>query len=260
MRGRGSGRVGGTGIVHLRIAHVYPAHMNLYGDRGNVLALTRRAEWRGWTVEVVEVNPGQSVDLAAIDLLFMGGGEDAHQALIAEDFVRRGADVRAALADGLPALAVCGAFQLLGVSYETAQGTVLAGVEWFDMVTHAGPDRAIGDVVVETSLDVTPRTLVGFENHGGRTWLSAGETPLGRVVAGRGNNGQDGTEGAVRQRTIGTYLHGSLLPKNPQLTDWLLRQAQAHRTGSEDLEPLEADWELAAHDAMVERTRRGRHG
>jgi len=244
--------------VHLHIAYLYPAHMNLYGDRGNLLVLRRRAEWRGWTVDVSEVEAGDPVDFAQVDLVLMGGGEDAHQALIAADFVARGRELKAALADGVPALAICGAFQLLGASYETAQGETLPGVGWFDMVTRAGATRAIGNVVVETTLDLSPRTLVGFENHGGRTWLGPAEQPLGFVVVGDGNNGHDRSEGAVKVSTVGTYLHGSLLPKNPHLADWLLAQAQWRRTGSAGLDPIESDWEWDAHTTMVARARRER--
>jgi CobQ-like glutamine amidotransferase family enzyme len=242
--------------VHLSIFHLYPARMNLYGDRGNVLALVRRAEWRGWTVEVVPVEVGEPADFARADLIFMGGGEDRHQAAIFEDFRRRGPEIRAALADGVPALAICGAYQLLGHYYETAAGQRLDGLGWFAAYTRPGPGRAIGNVVVEATLPLEPRTLVGFENHGGRTYLEPGQAPLGRVVAGAGNNGADGTEGAVKLATVGTYLHGSLLPKNPQLADWLLAQAQERREGRAQLEPLDDTLELWAHEGAVERTRR----
>jgi CobQ-like glutamine amidotransferase family enzyme len=244
----------------LVIVHLYPAHMNLYGDRGNVLALRRRAEWRGFDVTVEDVDPGDPLDLSRVDLLFIGGGEDRHQELVAEDFAQRGPDLAEAFADGLPALAVCGGYQLLGHRYEAADGRGLPGVGWFDLETRNGVGRAVGDIVIETGLELEPRTLVGFENHGGRTYLAAGQGALGRVLSGQGNNGQDGTEGAVRGRVLGTYLHGSLLPKNPQLADWLLSQARAYRTGTEDLEPLDAVLELRAHAAMVERLIGGRRG
>ena len=242
--------------MHLTIIHLYPARMNLYGDRGNVLALVRRAEWRGWTVEVVPVEVGQPADFGRADLIFMGGGEDRHQAAIAEDFRRRRDALLAALSDGVPALAICGAYQLLGAYYETAAGERLDGIGWFAAYTQAGSGRAIGNVVVEAGLDVNPPTLVGFENHGGRTYLEAGQAPLGRVLVGAGNNGRDGTEGAVKLATIGTYLHGSLLPKNPQLADWLLARARERREGTGELEPLDDTLELAAHRGAVMRARR----
>lgn len=245
---------------HLVIAHLYPAHMNLYGDRGNVLALRRRAEWRGFTVTVEDVGPGDELDLSTVDVLFIGGGEDRHQELVAADFVGRGPDLSAAFADGLPTLAICGGYQLLGHRYEAADGRWLAGVGWFDVETRSGDGRAVGDVVIDCRLGVEPRTLVGFENHGGRTFLGAGQEPLGRVLAGQGNNGQDRTEGAVRERVVGTYLHGSLLPKNPHLADWLLSEALNFRTGRADLDPLDANLEFAAHEAMVERLIGARRG
>jgi len=222
--------------------------MNLYGDRGNVLALRRRAQWRGLTVTVREVDPGDAVAWTDVDLLFVGGGEDRHQAWIADDLVRRGPDLLLACQDGLAGLAVCGGYQLLGREYEGQNGRILPGVGWFDAVTRAGPARRhVGNVVATTTLDIKPPTLVGFENHAGETTLGAGATPLGHVRVGAGNNGRDGTEGAVRQHVVGTYLHGSLLPKNPQLADWLLGRALLRRTGSDALAPLDDEWELDAH-------------
>ncbi|CAB1128250.1 protein of unknown function [Candidatus Hydrogenisulfobacillus filiaventi] len=176
----------------LVLAHLYPEHMNLYGDRGNVLALARRARWRGigFTVQAVEV--GDSWDPAAADLVFMGGGEDRQQTRIAADFLARGDRLVAALANGLPMLAVCGGYQLLGRYYRTAGGERLPGLGWFSAYTEPGAGRAVGDVVAETDLGIDPPTLVGFENHGGRTFLDGGDTrPLGRVLLGQGNNGRD---------------------------------------------------------------------
>ena len=234
--------------MRLNIVHLYPRDMNLYGDRGNVLALARRAEWRGWEARVVDVDPGDPVSWTEADIVFLGGGEDRHQAWIADDLVARGADLSAALADGLPLLGVCGGFQLLGREYQAQDGRVLPGVGWFDASTHAGQrGRHVGNVVATATLPLAPPTLVGFENHAGETLLHAGQAALARVTAGAGNNGRDRTEGAVRVHAVGTYLHGSLLPKNPHLADWLLSRAQARRTGTADLPPLADDWEWAAH-------------
>jgi hypothetical protein len=237
----------------LLFAHLYPGHMNLYGDRGNVLALRRRAEWRGYVVDVLDVNPADPLPLGSIDLLFIGGGEDRHQELVAEDFVGRRQELVAAFQDGLPTLAICGGYQLLGHRYQVADGRWLPGVGWFDLETRNGSDRAVGNVVIESRLDLSPNTLVGFENHGGRTFLASGQEALGRVLTGQGNNGQDHMEGAVRERVVGTYLHGSLLPKNPQLADWFLAQAVGARTGNGELPPLDTELELRAHVLMVER-------
>ncbi len=234
--------------MRMTIVHLYPREMNLYGDRGNVLALARRAEWRGWDVSVLDVGPGDAVSWADVDVAFIGGGEDRHQAWIAEDLVSRRDGLAAALADGLPLLAVCGGFQLLGREYEAQDGRVLPGVGWFDATTRAGVHgRHVGNVIAVATLPLEPSTLVGFENHAGETALHAGQAPLARVTTGAGNNGRDGTEGAVRLHAVGTYLHGSLLPKNPHLADWLLAQAQVRRTGVSDLPPLQDDCEWAAH-------------
>lgn len=239
--------------MHLTILHLYPDNMNLYGDRGNVLALAQRARWRGLEVEIAGREVGQPIDWTNVDLIFMGGGEDSHQARIAEDFLKRGPELRRVLEDGVPMLAVCGAYQLLGHYYRTPDGQELPGIGFLDITTEAGETRAIGDVVCATALPLEPKTLVGFENHGGRTFLGSGVKPLGSVTYGRGNNGQDGTEGAVRLHTIGTYLHGSLLPKNPHLADLLLSWALSRYHAENFLTPLDTEAEMAAHQVIVRR-------
>lgn len=240
----------------LNILHLYPETMNLYGDRGNVLALARRAQWRGIPVSVHKREAGEPFDWQAVDLVFMGGGEDSHQSRIAADFLALGPELIAHLAEGLPMLAICGGYQLLGRYYKTAKGEELPGLGFLDVWTEPGTGRATGDVVTQTELGIEPATLVGFENHGGRTFLGPSTNPLGRVKRGQGNNGTDGTEGAVKGHVIGTYLHGSLLPKNPQLADLFLLWALQHQSIDERLTPLSADEEMAAHRAMVERARK----
>ncbi|MCY0899908.1 MAG: glutamine amidotransferase [Firmicutes bacterium] len=242
----------------LRILYLYPDEMNLYGDRGNVLALRRRAEWRGFAVEVIARGIAQPLNWDLVDLVFMGGGEDSHQARIVDDFLALGESLLPRLEAGLPMLAICGAYQLLGQSYQTAEGQVLPGLGFFDAWTEAGRERAIGDVVSETTLTGAPKTVVGFENHGGLTYLGSSATPLGRVLLGRGNNGKDGTEGAVKRHVIGTYLHGSLLPKNPHLTDLLLNWALSYRGRDEELAPVDETLEWAAHRVIVARAKRER--
>ncbi len=237
------------------MGHLYPAEMSLYGDRGNVLALIRRLQWRGMAVEVVPIERDTLVDWQTIDLLFMGGGEDSHQVRIADDFRRRAEAIVPRLRRGLPMLAICGAYQLLGQEYVTADGRRLSGVGFLDVHTEAASDRRqIGNVVAEIeAMDITPKTLVGFENHGGRTFLGPGAIPLASVSKGSGNNGTDCTEGAVRNHVIGTYLHGSLLPKNPHLADRLLEWTLAYKAGECRLEPLADDWEYRAHQDVVAR-------
>ena len=243
--------------MRFTLLHLYPARMNLYGDRGNVLCLKRRLEWRGFDVTVEAVEPGQPVDWTRPDLVFMGGGEDRHQAMIAEDFLGRATELRSALEDGLPLLAICGAFQMLGSSYVTADGRTLPGVRYLDIETRAGEDRCVGNVLVEPIMPGLSDSLVGFENHGGRTVLGSRQEALGRVVRGYGNNGDDGLEGAVRDHVVGTYLHGSLLPKNPALADLLLSWSLARRTGDGRLEPLDDSVERQAHDWVAAAIRRG---
>lgn len=242
----------------LRLGYLYPDLLNLYGDRGNILALMRRAEWRGITVEIREVGLGDEVDFRSLDLVFIGGGQDREQALIAGDLAgAKGRGLREAVEDGLPLLAVCGGYQLLGRYYRTGDGRELPGAGVFDLVTEAGDRRIIGNVVIETDLwDDPPWTVVGFENHSGRTFLSPACRPLGRVQVGGGNNGEDGGEGAVYRHAVGTYLHGPVLPKNPRLADWLLRRAVERRYGGAvPFQPLNDGVEMRAHEAAIERAR-----
>ena len=243
-------------LYHLAIAHLYPEQMNIYGDRGNILTLAQRARWRSIDVRVDPIKPGAVVDWSSYDLAFFGGGQDSGQALVAEDFVQRQASgLRAAVEDGLVVLAICGGYQLLGHYFLTHTGERLPGIGVLDVHTVGGDRRLIGNIVVDwqTGQERGVR-LVGFENHSGRTYLGGGVRPLGKVVQGFGNNGEDGTEGAVYRHVHGCYMHGSLLPKNPQFADHLLGLALRRRYGpSAVLAPLDDALELSAHDVMVER-------
>lgn len=247
------------GSARLVIGHMYPDLLNIYGDRGNVLALSRRATWRGiGGVEVRTYTVGDPLDFDEVDLLCMGGGEDVKQELAAADLRRRRDDLEAAVAGGLPLLAVCGSYQLLGAYYQLPDGTRLEGAGLLDVYTVAGSRRTVGNVIVQSD---TFGSLVGFENHAGQTFLGPGARPLGRVEVGGGNNGNDGTEGAVRGHCVGTYLHGSLLPKNPALGDWLLEAALRRRYGEVDWPALDDAAEARAHAAAIRRaqqTARGR--
>jgi lipid II isoglutaminyl synthase (glutamine-hydrolysing) len=244
-------------VEPIRIVHLYADLMSVYGDRGNVLALVRRAEWRGFPVRVRELSIGDELDPSEVDLVFFGGGQDREQAVVSEDFLRqKGSAVCSAVEDGAALLSVCGGYQLLGRSYTTVDGHELPGAGLFDVRSVPGPRRHIGNILIQTSLDGVQRTLVGFENHSGRTYLGTGVSPLGRTIVGAGNNGEDGTEGAVYGGAIGCYLHGSLLPKNPWLADRLLARALRHRTGSEvELAPLDDGLEEAAHEVVAARIR-----
>jgi CobQ-like glutamine amidotransferase family enzyme len=247
--------------MELRIVHLYADLMNIYGDRGNVIVMQRRAQWRGIDVSVSAVGLGQTLDWQAYDLIFVGGGQDRQQALMAADLRQTKADaLAAALADDRVILAVCGGYQLLGRFYRGADGSELAGLGLFDLHTiHPGgaDARCIGNVLVRCDWDEHQRTLVGFENHGGRTYLGPGCAPLGRLVIGHGNNGSDGQEGGRVRNAYGTYLHGSLLPKNPWFADHLIMLALQRRYGTATtLPPLDDSLEGAAHEAMERRLRR----
>ena len=246
--------------MKLTIHHLYADMMNLYGDRGNVISIKKRCEWRGMEVEVLDVGLGEKVHPTGRDIYLFGGGQDREQALLAEDLSgSKGADLRAIVEDGGVVLGVCGGYQLMGHFYETLEGEKLPGVGVFDLHTRPGKPgepRLIGNVLVSVPAPETQemREVVGFENHGGRTFLGDTE-PLGHVVAGFGNNGEDGTEGARRLNAYGTYLHGSLLPKNPWLTDQLILSALRHADDSFELEPLDDMMERVAFGSLADRLR-----
>jgi CobQ-like glutamine amidotransferase family enzyme len=227
----------------LRVCALYPELMNIYADRGNIAVLRARCEWRGLSFELASATIGEPLDQGAYDLFYMGGGQDRDQVAVAHDMAATKRDPLHAAADrGAVVLAVCGGYQLLGNAYEM-DGEKLPGVGLVDLrtVREEGP-RLIGNCAIEADLGTGERVIAGFENHGGRTYLGAGERPLGRVLKGHGNNGRDGAEGVRRGNVIGTYLHGPLLPKNVWLADRLIELALGV-----DLEPLDDRLEDAAH-------------
>jgi CobQ-like glutamine amidotransferase family enzyme len=236
------------------VGWLYPDLMNIYGDRGNILTLLKRAEWRGYEARLLELGRGTVRGMQDVDVFFFGGGQDKEQALVYEDLIEhKQAPLEGAVAEGALVLAVCGGYQLLGEYYQTAEGERFPGIGLIDVRTEAGKKRFIGDVVVDAALiDLRPSTLVGFENHSGRTFLGPKAAPLGRVRMGHGNNGSDGTEGCLQGGVVGTYLHGSLLPKNPHLADHLIHGALKRR-GIEELAPLDDTVEFAAHQQILER-------
>lgn len=247
----------------IKLYHLYPDAMNLYGDLGNVLTLKKRCEWRGIDFEVVNVKIGTTVDFADADIIFMGGGQDRGQGIIGNDLAKRRHEIQVAVESGTVALTICGGFQLFGKYFKTADGTEIPGIEVFDAHTEAGEKRLIGNVVVDITetqekwpeKKLEPKnTLVGFENHSGITHLGRGTKPLGQVIRGFGNLGDGTYEGAVKKNAYGTYLHGSLLPKNPHFADHLIRTALKNRYQVDfPLEPLDDVLELAAHEAAIER-------
>ncbi|MEJ7818936.1 MAG: glutamine amidotransferase [Rubrobacteraceae bacterium] len=250
--------------MKLTIHHLYADMMNLYGDRGNVISIKKRCEWRGIETEVLDVGLGERIQPTGRDIFLFGGGQDREQALLAEDLSgSKGADLRAIVEDGGVVLGVCGGYQLMGHFYETLEGEKLPGVGVFDLHTRPGKPgeaRLIGNVLVRVRAPESreEREIVGFENHGGRTYLNGDTEPLGHVVAGFGNNGKDGTEGARRLNAYGTYLHGSLLPKNPWLTDQLILNAMRQTDDPFELEPLDNAMERAAFGSMAGRLKQSR--
>ena len=234
----------------LRVCALYPDLMNIYADRGNLIVLERRCSWRGIGFELSSSGLGEQLDPDAHDLFYIGGGQDRDQRLCAEDLLEsKSSALHAAAERGAIVLGVCGGYQLLGRSY-TIGDELIPGLGLIDAVTvrEEGP-RLIGNVAIEVSLedgsDARPRVLAGFENHGGRTRLGAGQEALGRVLKGHGNDGRSGLEGARRANTIGTYLHGPLLPKNVWFADWLIARALGRDRG--ELSPLEDELERQAH-------------
>jgi len=249
--------------VRIVVGHLFPDYLNIYADRGNMAVLARRAAWRGHELEVRPLGPGEHVQPGEHDLYYVGGGQDREQELIAPALAAMGPALQEAVAGGAAALAVCGGYQLLGRFYRDQSGDELPGAGLLPLHTVAGARRMIGDVLLECELEAGERhTLAGFENHAGRTHLDDGAEPLGRVLAGFGNDGETGFEGCRAGRVIGTYLHGPLLPRNPWLADWILAQALAHRSGGDPLHlgPLADELETEAHavSAARARTRGGR--
>jgi len=236
------------------LGHLYPEYLNIYADRGNMAVLERRAAWRGIELDYRPINLGDPVRPGEHDLLYVGGGQDREQALIAPDLAAKAQQIAEAVAGGAALLAVCGGYQLLGRFYRDRAGAELPGIGLFPLHTVAGERRMIGDVLLECELEPgMTRTLAGFENHAGRTFLEDGARPLGRVVAGFGNNGEDRTEGAVWRNVFGTYLHGPLLPKNPRFADHLITAALRRRYGDVVLVSLDDQVEDVAHKAAVAR-------
>jgi CobQ-like glutamine amidotransferase family enzyme len=237
--------------MELRLLALYPEQMNIYADRGNILFLRHRCEWRGISFSYAAAGPEERLDPGAHDLIYIGGGQDRDQRVVAVDLVdSKRQDLTSAVDDGAVLLAVCGGYQLLGHSYQLGEERI-AGLGLADLETvREQGERLIGNVAIEADLGTGPQLIAGFENHGGRTYLGDNAQPLGKVVRGFGNNGRDGLEGVRRDNLIGTYLHGPLLPKNAWLADRLIQLALARRQGGEpELEPLDDSLEAAAHDS-----------
>ncbi|ABB14164.1 type 1 glutamine amidotransferase [Carboxydothermus hydrogenoformans] len=251
-------------MSELTIGHFYPDLLNTYGDMGNIIALKRRSEWRGIKVTVKPIGLGDEFRSEEYDLVFLGGGQDFEQEIIQEDFLEnKGKELRKAIENNLVVLAVCGGYQLLGKFYRTANGKEIAGLGALDVWTIAGRKRMVGNILIESELLEKvgyDGKIVGFENHSGKTYLGPEVKPLGRVIHGYGNNGEDNFEGAVYKNVIGTYLHGSVLPKNPGLADYLLTLALKKKyPGFLGLQKLNDDYETMVRRKLISRLSGKKH-
>lgn len=235
------------------IGHMYPDLLNLYGDRGNILTLKRRCEWRGIKVEIKSITVDTKTNFSDIDILFLGGGSDREQKIVSDDLtLKRAKNLKSAIEDGLTVLSICGGYQLLGKYYQTSKGNKLPGIGVLDAWTIAGNRRMIDNVVINAIINGKNFKMVGFENHSGKTYLG-NIKPLGKVIIGNGNNGEDLLEGAIYKNTFGTYLHGPVLPKNPEFTDILISNATYRRFGIKNLEHLDDKFEHDTQEAIIKR-------
>lgn len=229
----------------LKIAHLYPKLLNIYGDGGNVLTLKRRCEWRGIEVSIDEINVGNSI--GEHDIYFIGGGQDLQQIEVSKELQKHKDFLTSERDKGAVFLGICGGYQLMGHYYQPHDGEKLMGISLLDAYTVAGSKRYIGNVTAKIDY-LTPDTLVGFENHSGLTYLQGETKPLGITVVGNGNNGCDKTEGARFKNVFGTYMHGSFLPKNVHFADYMIELALGVK-----LEPLDDEIEMMAHNSLIEK-------
>ena len=240
--------------MKITIGHLYPDLLNLYGDRGNIQCLMKRCQWRGIEAETIPFELEDEIDFSKLDIVLLGGGSDREQMLVCEKLKEIQKDFKAYVETYGVVIAICGGHQLLGNYYKTEQGT-MKGLELVDLYTEQGEGRLIDNIVLQSDLLDMP--IVGFENHGGRTYIKDNK-PLGKVLYGAGNDGKSGYEGVVYKNVIGTYLHGPLLPKNPQLADWLISHALEQKYGKKiELAPLDDSQEKEANEYVYHRFVRG---
>lgn len=237
------------------IAHLYPDLMNIYGDQGNVQVLKFRCQQRQINLIIRPVHLNDPLPSGSFDLLFGGGGQDSQQQLITQDLLKRKSVFQKACQNNIPMLTICGSYQLFGRYFQPFSGPKMAGIGIFDAYTVASQQRKIGNIIIKTKWG----KLVGFENHSGNTFLQNATKPLGKVILGFGNNGQDKTEGAISNNVFGCYLHGPLLPKNPHFCDYLIQLALTNKYGPIKLEPLNDQLEWQTHEAAIKRTRKLHH-
>src|SRR3990167_1417839 len=255
----------------LQICHLYPDLMDTYGDKGNIITIVKRCQWRGIKTNVTSVTVGQSLKTDRFDIYFFGGGQDHAQFIVGKDLQKKAKGLKTAIEDGAVLLSICGGYQLLQKYFKTKEGELIKGINLFDAYTIGSITRMIQNLLIEVNPDLQEEIksvyptmkqfnnstidLVGFENHSGKTYLGRDVKPLGKVIVGSGNNGEDKTEGAVYQNAFGCYLHGSLLPKNPHFADYLISKALERRYGKVKLKPLDDSIEWQAHQAAIKRIR-----
>ena len=240
--------------MELKICHLYPDILNLYGDQGNIICMKKRLEWRNIECSVTEVSIGESAKFTDFDIFFIGGGQDFEQEILLGDLAGGKADeIKAAVADGKTFLTICGGYQMLGSYYKTWDGQMCDFIGAIDYYTVGAKDSMIGNFMYKCGAESGGSTVVGFENHSGKTFLGSGVSPLGTILSGYGNNGEDKTEGVRYNNVFGTYSHGPVLPKNHQLTDFILKTALSQKYTSFDFEPLDDTFENNANEYMLKR-------
>jgi len=248
--------------MQITLAHLYPDLMNIYGDQGNIQALKFRCQQRQIKLIIKPIRLNDPLPPGSFDLLFGGGGQDQQQQLIAPDLYQKKSVLIKAAQTGIPMLTICGTYQLFGAYFKPFSGPKMKGIGIFDAYTVASKQRKIGNILIKLNCKLkieNCKLLTGFENHSGNTFLKSGTKPLGKVLLGFGNNGQDKTEGAVTNNVFGCYLHGSLLPKNPHFCDYLIQLALENKYGPIKLEALNDQLEWQAHSSAISRTRKLRH-
>ena len=256
--------------ISLNICHLYPDLMDTYGDKGNIIALIKRCQWRGINVKITNISIGQSLSSFDFDFYFFGGGQDRQQIIVGRDLQTKANYLKKAIDDGCILLSICGGYQLLQKYFKTLDGKIIKGIGLFNAYTIGSHDRMVQNLWINLEEDLIKEikeiyptidngqlttNLIGFENHSGKTYLSPNLKSLGKVITGSGNNGEDQTEGAIYKNAFGCYLHGSLLPKNPHFADFLISKALERRYGKVKLEPLDDSIEWQAHQAAITRTR-----
>ena len=240
--------------LQLNICHLYPDLMDTYGDKGNIITIQKRCQWRGIKTSLTQISVGDKLE-DKYDFYFFGGGQDKAQEFVGKDLQTKAKLLKQTIEKGAVILSICGGYQLLQNYFKTLDGIEIKGIGLFDSYTQGSTTRMIGNLLIKSGLDLQTSELIGFENHSGKTYLGKSLKPLGTVEKGFGNNGEDQTEGAIYKNAFGCYLHGSLLPKNPHFADFLIIKALERIYGKISLQPLDDSIEWQTHNSMVNRIR-----